>query len=202
MRIGFGVTQAELLSDERCHPLLRVALGHVGHPQTRNRGTVLGSLAHADPAAELPAAAVALDAVLELRSGSGARHVDAESFFVGPYLTVLDDDELLAAVEVRAPRAGEVTSFLEVSQGHGDFASAGVACVAQVEEGTLVDIRLVGFGPTPRPTRLEAAERAALEAPAQVRDAVLDTVPGQPGREVARHQLAVAAERVVERLRR
>jgi carbon-monoxide dehydrogenase medium subunit len=200
IRVGLGVTQAELLAEERCHPLLRAALRHVGHPQTRNRGTVLGSLAHADPAAELPAAAVALGAVLELSSTRGVRRVEAHSFFVGPFLTVLDDDELLTSVEVRAPAAGEVASFLEVSQGHGDFASAGVACVARLEDGALAEIRLVGFGPTPRPLRLEAAERAGLEAPGLVGDAVLESLPERSGTALARHQLAVAAARVVEGL--
>jgi carbon-monoxide dehydrogenase medium subunit len=196
LRVGFGVTQAELLADERAHPLVRSALAHVGHPQTRNRGTVAGSLAHADPAAELPAVAVALDAVLEARSVRGTRRLPASEFFLGPYQTALEEDELLTAVELPRP-AGEVALFREVSSGHGDFATAGLVTVARVANGEPVELRLVGFAATPRPVRLHEAERAALEDPERVREAVLESLPG---RDLRHHQLAVLAERSIEEL--
>jgi carbon-monoxide dehydrogenase medium subunit len=197
-RVGFGVTQAELLADERSGPLVRSALACVGHPQTRNRGTVCGSLAHADPAAELPALALALGAVLEARSVLGTRRIAAEEFFLGPYETALAEDELLTHVELPPAAAGEVGLFREVAQGHGDFATAGLVTVARIDGGEPAEIRFVAFAATPRPTRLVETEQAALEEPERVREAVLDSVGGD---DLRRHQLAVLAERSLVELR-
>lgn len=154
-------------SDEvgRHAPLLREALKLVGHPTIRHRGTVGGSLAHADPAAELPAAAVALGAELVTRGPGGSRTVPAAEFFVGPFTTVLAPDELLTEVRIPAMSPGAGYAFLELSRRHGDFAIAGVAALVglgpdgRIERAALV---LCGVGPTP--VRARQAEAALLGA--------------------------------------
>lgn len=139
LRIGMLARQVELTRLDRW-PLLRDAASHVGHPQTRNRGTVCGSAAHADPAAELPAALVALDASFHLRSPAGARTLPAEEFFLGPLTTALAPDELLVELEV-PPHPAE-WRFVEHARTHGDWALVGAA----VAGGRTV---LFGVGGTP-----------------------------------------------------
>jgi len=145
LRIGALVRQAAL---ERSTivaggwPLLRDAVRFAGHPQTRNRGTVGGSVAHADPAAELPAALLALDARFHVRSTRGAREVAAGDFFVGPLQTVLRPDELLLEIEVPAVAEGARQAFVEHARTHGDFALAGVAVAGD-------RVALLAAGPTP-----------------------------------------------------
>ena len=136
---------------ERC-PLMAEALPQVGHVQIRNRGTIGGSLAHADPAGELPAVMAALDGELVLRSRRGERRLTPEQFFVGYLTTATAPDELLveARVPVSPPRTG--TAFMEVSRRHGDFALVGVAATLTVDAGgvcTACAIALTGVGPTP-----------------------------------------------------
>ena len=122
-------------------PLLWEAIQFVGHPQIRNRGTVGGSLAHADPSAELPAVAVASGATLVARSPRGERTLNAEEFFVSYLATALEPDELLT--EVRFPVHGHRgTAFLEVSRRHGDYALAGVAAMVTVRDGRCEGVRL------------------------------------------------------------
>jgi CO/xanthine dehydrogenase FAD-binding subunit len=135
-----------------CCPLLADAVPQIGHVQIRNRGTVGGSLAHADPAGELPAVVAALDAELVLRSARGERRLTPEQFFVGYLTTATAPDELLVEtrVPVATPRTG--TAFLEVSRRHGDFALVGVAATVTVDDGgvcTGCAIALTGVGPTP-----------------------------------------------------
>ena len=137
---------------QRAAPLLAEALPFVAHPQIRNRGTVGGSLAHADPAAELPAVMVALDARLAARSHGGARSIRASEFFTGLFGTALAPDELLVEVELSPlpPRSG--TAFLEVARRHGDYALVGVAVVVTLDErgrctGARIALLSVGGGP-------------------------------------------------------
>jgi carbon-monoxide dehydrogenase medium subunit len=140
-------------------PLLQQALVHVGHPTIRNRGTVGGSLAHADPAAELPAVFVALDAELVARSATGERTIAAEHFGVGFMTTALAPDELL--VEVRIPPAARTlgTAFVEIARRHGDFALVGVAAAIALDgEGVIIDARLVFTGVAGLPVRAREAE--------------------------------------------
>lgn len=140
-------------------PLLWEAIRFVGHPQIRNRGTVGGSLAHADPSAELPAVAVASGATLVARSPRGERTLDAEEFFVSYLATALEPDELLT--EVRFPVHGHRgTAFLEVSRRHGDYALAGVAAMVTVRDGRCEDARLAFTGVGPVPIRIPEAEAA------------------------------------------
>ncbi len=147
---------------ERC-PLLTDVMPQIGHVQIRNRGTVGGSLAHADPAAELPAVVAALDGDIVLRSIRGRRVLRPEQFFVAYLTTAAEPDELL--VEVRLPpsppRTG--TAFVELSRRQGDFALVGVAATVTLDEGgvcTASAIALTGVGPTPVVAR--AAARALV----------------------------------------
>ncbi|SFL40028.1 FAD binding domain-containing protein [Geodermatophilus ruber] len=126
--------------------LLPEAVGYVGHQQIRARGTLGGSLAHADPAAELPAAVTALGATLCLRSADGQREVGPDEFFEGFFTTCLAPEELLVAIRVPAWPAGTGTSFLEVSRRRGDFAQVAVAAAITVADGriTRAGIALAG----------------------------------------------------------
>jgi CO/xanthine dehydrogenase FAD-binding subunit len=135
----------------RC-PLLADALPQIGHAQIRNRGTIGGSLAHADPAAELPAVVAALGGELVVRSATGRRTLSPERFFVASLTTAVEPTELLIEVRlpVVPPRTG--TAFLEVSRRHGDFALVGVAASVTLDEAgvcTRCAIALTGVGPTP-----------------------------------------------------
>lgn len=136
-------------------PLLREATRNVGHAQIRSRGTVGGSVAHADPTAELPVALTALDARFHVRSSGGARSLSAGELFSGPLTTTLAADELLAEIEVPPLPAGARCAFSEHARTHGDFALAGAA-VVRAEGHTA--IALLGAGWTP--LRATAAERA------------------------------------------
>ena len=142
-------------------PLLAKALHHVGHPPIRNRGTIGGSLAHADPAAELPAVALALDAELVVAKSGSTRTVAAADFFQGFLTTAVESDELL--VEVRFPKlAGGIgTSFVEIARRAGDFATAGVGVgVVRDTDGAVADARIVLIGVGSGPVRAGAAEEA------------------------------------------
>jgi CO/xanthine dehydrogenase FAD-binding subunit len=127
-------------------------MGHVAHPQIRSRGTIGGSLAHADPSAELPAVMVALDATITLRSAAAQRRMKAAEFFTGLFATALTPGELLVGVEIppRAPRGG--SAFLEVARRHGDYALCGVAAAVALDssgnvESARVALLSVGDGP-------------------------------------------------------
>ena len=145
-----AVEQSALVR-ERC-PLLADAMPQIGHAQIRNRGTIGGSLAHADPAAELPAVMAALEGQLVVRRGGGQRVVAPEQFFVSYLTTSLEQAELLVEVRlpVAPPRTG--TAFMEVSRRHGDFALVGVAASLTLDEAgvcTKSALALTGAGPTP-----------------------------------------------------
>jgi len=137
-------------------PLVAEAVRQIGHPTIRNRGTIGGSLAHADPAAELPAAALALGAELVVRSTSGERAIPADGFFRSYLTTALEPDELL--VEVRLPAVTGGSSFHEVARRHGDFALVGAAAIVDVSGAAIRDARLVLMGVGPRPVRAATAE--------------------------------------------
>jgi carbon-monoxide dehydrogenase medium subunit len=127
-------------------PLIAEAMPHIAHPQIRNRGTFGGSLAHADPAAELPALALALEAQLHVQNSGGERTIPASDFFLGLFTTLLEPDELLVAASIPAlpPRTG--TAFEEFARRHGDYALAGVAAmVTLAEDGMVERARLVLF---------------------------------------------------------
>jgi carbon-monoxide dehydrogenase medium subunit len=139
-------------------PLLADALPWVGHFQIRNRGTVGGSLSHADPAAELPAVAVCLDARLTIRGPRGERIVDADAFFRGPMTTVLDPVELLTSVWFPAAGPGSGAAWLELARRHGDYALVGVAAAVIMTGERVAEARLALSGVGDRPVRARETE--------------------------------------------
>ncbi len=140
-------------------PLIAEAMPHVGHPATRTRGTVGGSLALADPAAELPACMVALDAVIRVARRDGRRDVPAAQFFRGVYTTALAPGELIVEVVVPPRAPGWRSAFAEMARRHGDFALAGLAACCRVD-GVVREARLVFFGVGAAPVRARSAEAA------------------------------------------
>jgi aerobic carbon-monoxide dehydrogenase medium subunit len=162
-RVTVGALTREYVAEgsdliSRAVPLLAAALPLIGHDAIRSRGTIGGSLAHADPAAELPAVALALDAEIVLRGPSGERVVPAAQWFEGYLTTARRPDELLT--EVRFPAAGPDTgtSFLEVARRHGDFAIVGLATSLTVSDGVIGDARLAFAGMSDVPVRVRRAE--------------------------------------------
>lgn len=186
-RIAAGTRQAAGLADAElaeAQPVLVKALSHVGHHQTRNRGTIGGSVALGEPAAEMPATAVALGAELEIHSKRGERRVKAEDFYFGPYMTALEPDELLTAIHYPRWPAGTVTVFREVAQRPGDFALVGLVGAVHVEGGRIARAGLAWFGMGPTPIKARQAEAALLgrtvdeiDCQAIAELAVADTAP-------------------------
>jgi carbon-monoxide dehydrogenase medium subunit len=161
--VAVGATTREYMAEESetitdAVPLLAAALPLIGHEAIRNRGTVGGSLAHADPAAELPAVARALDAEFVVRSRSGERVIPAAEWFEGYLTTARRPDEIL--VEVRFPAAGRGSgaSFHEVARRHGDFAMVGLAASLTFTDGAISDARLAFAGVADVPVRAADAE--------------------------------------------
>jgi carbon-monoxide dehydrogenase medium subunit len=154
-------------------PLLTEAIAHVAHPAIRNRGTLGGSLAHADPASELPACMVALNATIVVRGQGGERRVAAGDFFTGIYETALSPEELLVAVELPVARKNASHFFHEFARRHGDYAILGVAAQAMVEAGAFTDLRLAFFAVGDRPVLAAAAKKlvGAAVTPAVLSDA-------------------------------
>jgi len=152
------------LVTEAC-PLIGEAMPRIGHRAIRNRGTLGGSLAHADPAAELPAVLTALGASVTLAKKSRSREVPVDELFEMPLVSRLEPDEILTAVHVPSQPAGSGSAVLEVARRHGDFALAGVAASACVDSaGRLDQVRLASFGTGPTPVRLRQAEEAVAGA--------------------------------------
>jgi carbon-monoxide dehydrogenase medium subunit len=145
-------------------PLVAGALPYVGHREIRNRGTVGGSLAHADPAAELGLVAAALRATLEVRGADSSREIAADEFVRGPFQTALAGGELLAAVRWPLAAPGDGFAFDEVARRHGDFALCGVA--AWVRPGEFARIGLLGVGPAPVVHKLQVDD--AFEGAAEI----------------------------------
>ena len=154
-------------------PLLTEAVAHIAHPAIRNRGTLGGSLAHADPASELPACMVALNATIVISGQAGERRIAAEDFFTGIYETALSAQELLISVELPVARKNAAHFFLEFARRHGDYAIAGLAAQAIVEKDVLADLRLVFFAVGDRPVLAKAAAKLVKTAitPAVLSDA-------------------------------
>lgn len=148
------------LTKER-HPLLAATMPLIGHFQIRNRGTIGGSLAHADPAAELPAVSMVLGAEFVLRSTRGERVIRAADFFLGYMTTAMEPDELLTEVRVPGLKSGVGWAIEEIARRRGDFALVGVALLLELDgNGTCRDVRMAVFGAGGRPVRMERAEAA------------------------------------------
>ena len=133
-------------------PLIAEAMQHVAHHAVRNRGTIGGSIALADPAAEMPACVLALGATLAVESINGRREIAAEDYFKGLYETARQPNELLVEILIPEETSGDVSVFLELAQRHGDFAMAGLACVGRISNKVFEKLRLVYFGSEDRPT--------------------------------------------------
>lgn len=166
VRIGAMTRQANLETDEgvkRNYPLLPDAIAYIAHSAIRNRGTVGGSLAHADPAAELAAVALCADAEIKIRSRDQVRWVSSRDFFQGPYTTSLEPIEILEEVKFLRPSATAETVFLELSRREGDFALAGVAAMLETnEDGSCRQARIALCGAGSVPYRAAAVERVLM----------------------------------------
>ncbi|MEP9380514.1 xanthine dehydrogenase family protein subunit M [Aquabacter sp. CN5-332] len=163
VHLGARVRWCDILEDDRlatAQPLLRAAIGHVAHYQIRNRGTVGGSLAHADPAAELPAIAVACDAVVEIAAASGTRRVPARDFFTGPMSTGLAEDEIIFALHFPPWPEGRRWGFREFSRRSGDFALAGIGLFFDMADRRNANSHIAVFGVGDAAARLPEAEAA------------------------------------------
>lgn len=164
IRIGAMTRHVEVMRDPviAAHlPLLTEAVGNVAHPAIRNRGTIGGSIALADPASEMPACALALSAILHLEGPEGRRTVAADDFFLGVYETALTPGEILTEIEIPVPAPGARHGFAELARRKGDYAMMGLAMMRGP------DPRIVWFAISDRPVRAQAAEQA-LRAGAQI----------------------------------
>jgi len=165
IRIGATTRQCEVLASELLAanlPALVQAVRHVGHHQTRNRGTVGGSIALGEPAAEQPATAVALGAEIELHSIRGVRRVRADEFYIGPYMTAIEPDELLTAIHFPEWPAGHVVLFREIAQRPGDFALVGLVGALVLDGGVVTRAGIAWFGMGPTPIKARQAEQALV----------------------------------------
>lgn len=187
IRVGALTRYRELERDAEllgACPLFAEALPHIAHPQIRNRGTLGGNLSHADPASEMPALAVAMQARIRLKSSGGERQLDAADFFQGLLTTATESDEMLVDIEYPAlpPRSG--TCFMEVARRRGDFALAGIAVIVTVDAAGQFEklrIALCGVGETP----VDASDAGA-------------SLAGQPFGDDAVEAVAAAVEAMVE----
>lgn len=165
LEIGAMVRQHMLLESQtvRAHsPLLEAALANVGHMQTRARGTIGGSLCHLDPAAEMPASLLALDAELVLTGPDGERRVGIDDWFLGYMTPNQEPGEILTRIRIPRVTAAAGHAFLEVAQRKGDFAMAAAGCMLDLEEDTVSEVSIVVAGLDTRPVRLRDAEALLL----------------------------------------
>ncbi len=161
--LGAMVRWREILDDARlrtAHPLLRAAVAHVAHYQIRNRGTVGGSMAHADPAAEMPGIAVACEAKITAVGKAGARIIDAADFFQGPLMTALQADEIITEILLPLWPAKRRFGFQEFARRRGDFAMAAAAVFYDDDGGKARNAHVGAIGVADTPLRLKAAEDA------------------------------------------
>jgi len=162
LRIGALVRHVDIMRDEiiaRHAPLLTEAIQHVAHPAIRNRGTIGGNLAHADPASELPACMLVLDATMVARGPRGERRIPAGEFFRGVFETALAQDEMLVAIEAPVVHQGARFVFMELARRSGDYAIVGLAARADVVHSELQNLwfGFFGVGERPMPARNAAA---------------------------------------------
>jgi len=201
-RIGPIVRQNEVIADSTLAgalPVLVTATRHVGHHQTRNRGTVGGSIALGEPAAELPATAVALGASVEARSTRGTRRIAADNLYLGPYATALEPDELITDIHFPDWPADTIPLFREVAMRPGDFALLGLTGAAVVADGRISRIGLAWFGMGPTPIRARQVEAELIQQPTAQLDwralaeaAIADTAPLDDHHATAEYRRTVA----------
>jgi carbon-monoxide dehydrogenase medium subunit len=198
--------QAERAADiAQAAPLVARALPHIGHPAIRNRGTIGGSIAFADPAAELPACLVALDGEVDIAGPAGPRTVKADDFFTDLFETALGPRDVLTAIRVPAATRETRVGFAELARRHGDYAMVGLAAAARATGKNLADVRLAFFGVGATPVRARHAETAlaAGDVDAAVAALARDLDPPddvQAEGAVKRHLAGVLLRRVARQL--
>lgn len=163
LRIGALTRHCAAISDPliaKHAPLFHEAAPYVAHPAIRNKGTLGGSIALADPASEFPAMALAMRAEFEIASASGTRHVPADQFFLGLYETAMEPGEILVAIHVPIVRETQRWAFSEIARRRGDYALAGAGVLADFAGDRVEEIRLTLFSVSDRPIRAVAAEKA------------------------------------------
>jgi carbon-monoxide dehydrogenase medium subunit len=208
--LGFGAMVRERTAERSVvvrekTPLLAEALPYIGHVAIRNRGTIGGSVAHADASAEIPAVAAALDGEVVVRSARGERVIAAADFFQGHFTTAMDDDECLVEVRLPTAAAGTGWSFQEIARRHGDFALVAVAATVALDDGGAISdtrVALVGVAEAPlRVRRVEASLVGAMPTPetlaaaAQAATAELEPASDVHGSAAFRKQLAMVTVR-------
>lgn len=215
LMIGAMTTHREVERSElvaRHTPLLAEVMPWIAHAQIRNRGTLGGSLAHADPAAELPSVMQVLGAVMHARGPDGERTIPVDDFYVGLFTTDLEPDELLTAIEIPPDAAGSRCAFEEVARRHGDFALVGVAVIIEPDDdgaiaGARISLLSVGDGPVLAERAMEGlvgrklsdeAIRAAAREAAEDLDPP-DDIHASP--EFRRHLAEVLTARALQRVR-
>jgi len=184
-------------------PLFARAMPHIGHPAIRNRGTLGGSVAFADPAAELPACLLALDGEIEATGPKGTRSVKAQDFFKGLFETALAPQEVLTGVRVPAATRDTRTGFAELARRHGDYAMVGLAATARANGKELSDVRLAYFGVSDIPVRAKKAEAALAEGSIDAAVEALDLDPHddvQATAKAKKHLAGVLLRRVAMQL--
>jgi aerobic carbon-monoxide dehydrogenase medium subunit len=198
--------QAERSAEIAAHaPLIAKALPFIGHPAIRNRGTIGGSIAFGDPAAELPACFVALNGEAVIAGPSGTRVVKADTFYKGLFESALTPRDVLTAIRIPVATSETRTAFAELARRHGDYAMVGLAATARAAGKTLGDVRLVFFGVGTTPVRARAAEAALvagdIDAATKAVAADLDPSDDVQASGAVKRQLAqVLLKRVAEEL--
>jgi carbon-monoxide dehydrogenase medium subunit len=184
-------------------PLIARAMPHIGHPAIRNRGTLGGSIAFADPAAELPACLLALEGEVDATGPKGKRTIKAQDFFTGLFETALAPQEVLTAIRVPAANKGMRVGFAELARRHGDYAIVGLAASARADGKGLADVRLAYFGVGNTPVRVKKAETTLASGNIDAAVAALDLEPHddvQATAKVKKHLAGVLLRRVANQL--
>jgi len=184
-------------------PLIALAMPHIAHPAIRNRGTIGGSIAYADPAAELPACLVALDAEIDIAGPKGKRTVKAGDFFKGLFETALGPHDVLSAIRLPAATADTRVGFAELARRLGDYALVGLAAVAKANGKALSDVRLCYFGVGATPVRARTAEEALAAGSVDEAVKALDLDPADDIHAtgaVRKHLAGVLLRRVAKQL--
>jgi aerobic carbon-monoxide dehydrogenase medium subunit len=184
-------------------PLIALAMPHIGHPAIRNRGTFGGSIAFADPAAELPACLLALGGEIDIAGPRGKRKVKADAFFKGLFETALRPQEMITAVRVPAADKATRVGFAELARRHGDYAIVGLAANARSNGKRLADVRLAFFGVGNTPVRPRKAEAALASGDIDAAVKALDLDPNddvQATAKTKKHLAGVLLRRVAKQL--
>ncbi len=195
------VERSDIVS--RHAPLIALAMPHIGHPAIRNRGTFGGSIAFADPAAELPACVLALGGEIDIAGPKGKRTVKADAFFRGLFETALRPQEMLTAVRVPAADRNTRVGFAELARRHGDYAIVGLAATARADGKSIADVRLAYFGVGNKPVRAKKAEAALAAGNIDAAVNALDLEPNddvQATAKVKKHLAGVLLRRVAKQL--